>query len=120
MPITQWLAQRWLPSPRRTRTERRRFRPGLESLEERWVPSTLIVDHDLPVQAKADRTHVHGTLPWAVATAQSGDTILLTGRVLNTGVNLVQGELLVTQKNLTIQTDARAAPVTISANYQSG
>src|SRR5262249_3635493 len=85
---------------RRVRPLRRSARPCLERLEGRCVPSTLRVNHDFNVHAAADLTAKHGTLAWAVANAQNGDTIFLTGDVEQTGITLTQGELILTQQNL--------------------
>jgi hypothetical protein len=101
---------------RRVRPLRRTARPGLEHLEGRCVPSTLRVTHDLNVHAPTDLTGLPGTLEWAVANAQNGDTILLTADVERTGITLTQGELILTQQNLTIETEAGKAPVTISGH----
>jgi predicted outer membrane repeat protein len=83
------------------------------------VPSTLLVTHDLNVHAAADPTATHGTLEWAVANAQNGDTILLTADVERTGITLTQGELILTQQNLTIEAAAGQPPVTISGDNLS-
>src|SRR5262245_66250646 len=45
------------------------FRPHLEALEDRWVPSTLTVTNALDTGALGD-----GSLRGATAAAQSGDT----------------------------------------------
>jgi hypothetical protein len=52
-----------------------RARPTLEVLEDRWVPSTLTV-----TKSGDDVTQNH-TLRYAVAHAQSGDTIQITAAV---------------------------------------
>jgi hypothetical protein len=131
MPLMQWLSDRLGLSSRtpgkaarraperRVRALRRTVRPCLEHLEERCVPSTLRVNHDFNVHAAADLTAPHGTLAWAVANAQNGDTILLTGDVAKTGITLTQGELILTQQNLTIETAAGQPPVTISGDNLS-
>ena len=85
-----WLASllgcRLAPRP----TGRPRFRPALETLENRLTPSTL------PVTSTADDANQPGTLRFDVAHARSGDTILLTGAVKG-GIVLTQGELLLNQ-----------------------
>ncbi len=83
------------------------------------MPSTLRVNHDFNIHAPADATAQHGTLAWAVANAQNGDTILLTADAAKTGITLTQGDLLLTQRNLTIKTEAGAPPVTISGGNLS-
>jgi hypothetical protein len=72
------------------RPQRRAFRPGLESLEDRCVPSTLTVTNT------DDNVNEAGTLRFAVAHAASGDTILLTGAVKD-GITLTQGDLVLSQ-----------------------
>jgi hypothetical protein len=131
MSFTTWLSNRLRPTSRRRapaarpvakrrpRLARPTFRPCLEGMEERCVPSTIRVNHDLNPHAAADATHQHGTLDWAVAHAQDGDTILLTADVVNTGVTLTNGELVLTQQNLTITTEDGVPPVTINGNHAS-
>ena len=94
-------------SKRKATAPRRTFRPSMECLEDRWVPSTL------QVTSSADIATQHGTLRWAVATAQNGDTIRLTHAVQSTGITLTQGELVLTQQGLTIKA-AGDTPVMIS------
>src|SRR6516162_5858938 len=84
-------------------SRRRRTKPAprvqlrLEALEDRSVPSTI------PVTSSLDDVTQRGTLRYAVAHAGNGDTILLTGAVKTTGITLTQGELLLTQQDLTIR-----------------
>jgi hypothetical protein len=96
-----------------------RWQPRLEALEDRSVPSTLRVNHDFNVHVAADAAAQHGTLDWAVANAHSGDTILLTADAARTGIMLAHGEMVLTQQNLTITTEAGAPPVTINAQNLS-
>lgn len=74
-----------------------RFRPRLETLEDRCVPSTLMVTSPL------DDVNVQGTLRYDLAHAANGDKIKITPNALN-GASLVlsQGELFV-NKNVTIE-----------------
>ena len=102
-------------SKRKALATRRTFRPALECLEDRWVPSTLLVTRNI------DDVSKHGTLRWAVANAHNGDTILLTGGAYQNGIKLTQGELLLTQQGLTIEAEfghghgpAGQPPATIS------
>ena len=83
------------------------------------MPSTLRVNHDFNIHVAADQTTAHGTLPWAVANAHNGDTILLSGDALQNGITLTQGELILTQQNLTITTDAGQPAPTISGDNLS-
>jgi hypothetical protein len=128
MSFTTWLSDRLRPTshtrapaarPLTKRRPRQTYRPCLEGMEERCVPSTIRVNHDFNLHAAADAVNQHGTLDWAAANAKSGDTILLTADVLKTGITLTHGELVLTQQNLTITTEAGAPPVTISGNNAS-
>ncbi len=60
-----------------------------------------------------------GTLRYAVAHAGNGDRIVLKADALAAGITLTQGELLLTQQNLTIDTKAGNDPVTISGDNLS-
>jgi hypothetical protein len=120
MSLTTWLSERLRLSSRTRRpAEKRRsalraFRPSVECLEERYVPSTLTVDHDWNNHAPASAPPPSGTLEWAAATAHNGDTILITGDAVNRGINLTHGEVILTQQNLTIETAANKSAATIS------
>jgi hypothetical protein len=77
--------------PQRAGPTRRRLtgtRITLEVLEDRCVPSTLTVT------SSADDVTQKGTLRYAVANAQDGDTIQLTAAIKDSIV-LTQGELVV-------------------------
>jgi fibronectin-binding autotransporter adhesin len=84
-----------------------RFRPQLEALEDRWMPSTLTVTDPTDYQRV-------GTLRNEIAVARSGDTIVfspsLSGQAIALDSNY--GELVI-NKNLTIQ-GLGAAHLTIS------
>jgi hypothetical protein len=127
MSFTRWLSESLSLSSRnpgraarpasksRATATRRTFSPAIERLEDRWVPSTIRVNHDFNIHAPADAAVPHGTLEWAVDYAQNGDTILLTGEALqHGGITLTHGELILRQQNLTITTEAGQPPVTIS------
>jgi hypothetical protein len=124
MSFTSWLSERLpltsqtsgssqrLAFKRRTRPAQRGFRPSLECLEGRSMLSAL------PVTSALDDVSQRGTLRYAVAHAQSGDTILLTPAIPSTGITLTQGELLLRQTGLTIKSVGNS-PVTISGNNNS-
>jgi predicted outer membrane repeat protein len=81
-------------------------------LEDRSVPSTFNVtsasDDPILTSNKAS-----GTLRYAVTNAAAGDKIVLKGAALG-GITLTQGELLLKQMNLTIQTSSDKDQATIS------
>ena len=68
-----------------------RFRPRLEALEDRCVPSTFAVT------SADDNVNEKGTLRYAVAQAVNGDTILITPALHGNPIVLTQGELLLNQ-----------------------
>jgi hypothetical protein len=68
-----------------SRTLRSTFRPRLEALEDRRVPAHWAVT------SPADNINQPGTLRWAVAQAQNGDTIEVR---TNQTIFLTQGELV--------------------------
>jgi predicted outer membrane repeat protein len=90
------------------------FRPTLETLEDRWVPSTLTVTNTLDSGA--------GSLRAEISAAGSGDTINFAlpppppGQTTQT-ITLTSGELLI-KKNLTIAGPG-ADKLTISGNHAS-
>jgi hypothetical protein len=96
-----------------------RVRPRLEFLEDRCVPSTLTVDHSWDNSAPPNVPAPQGTLEWAAASAQNGDTIIITGAAVNHGINLTHGEVILTQQNLTIMTAPGKPPATISGDNLS-
>jgi hypothetical protein len=93
MAILTWLRNRKsIRSPRdraQPRPAAARFRPQLEGLEDRCVPSTLTVTNNLDSGP--------GSLRAEIAAAKSGDTIVFSGSTM-----LTSGELVI-NKNLTIQ-----------------
>jgi hypothetical protein len=98
MPLLSWLRKRTTGRPQTRRTPAGsptpRFRPRLETLERRDVPSTLTVtnNHD----------GGGGSLRAEIAAAQSGDTIVFDPRVDGKVITLTKG-VLDLNKNLTIQ-----------------
>ena len=86
-----------------------RFRPRLEALEDRWVPSTLTVTNNLDSGA--------GSLRADIAAAHSGDTIVFAPSLDGQTITLTSGELLI-RKNLTIAGPG-ASQLTISGNNAS-
>jgi len=111
-----WLRS-WLRTQKRHGAPRPRpnFRPKLEALEDRCVPSTLTVTNTLDSGK--------GSLRYEIAQAQSNDTIVFNfGTIKNPKkapptVTLTTGELYIT-KNLTIQGPG-AGQLTISGNDAS-
>src|SRR5258707_4658165 len=105
----------WFPSCLRNRkrqtSPRKRpiFRPTLEALEDRWVPSTLTVRNNLDSGA--------GSLRAEIAAAHSGDTIVFAPSLNGQTITLASGELLI-KKNLTVAGPG-AANLTISGNHAS-
>jgi predicted outer membrane repeat protein len=119
MSFTRWLSNRLglslrAASPRKTAVTRRTFRPTLEALEHRWLPSTLTVLNTLDSGA--------GSLRAEIKAAHNGDTINFAlpppppGQTTQT-ITLTSGELLIT-KNLTINGPG-AGQLTISGNNAS-
>src|SRR6516162_4408477 len=99
MAFTNWLCDhlglsRRPASRRKSPAARPRFRPMLEGLEQRWVPSTLTVQNSLNSGA--------GSLRAAIADAQSGDTIVFAPSLDGQTIALSKGGELLIDKNLTI------------------
>jgi hypothetical protein len=100
MLFSSWLRNERRSAPearRRTPTSPRRragFRPRLEALEDRCLPSTLTVTNT--------QNSGHGSLRAEIAAAHSGDTIVFSPKLDGKTIALTSGELDLT-KNLTIQ-----------------
>jgi predicted outer membrane repeat protein len=113
MSLTRWLSNRLhlsgQPAAQTTTARRNRFRPALEGLEERWVPSTLTVQNNHDSGA--------GSLRAAIAAAKSNDTIVFALSLDGQTITLTGGELLI-KKNLTIGGPG-AGQLTISGNNAS-
>ena len=104
MLFTSWLPKK-APRPRPSA----RFRPQLEALGDRLVPSTLTVTNNLdsgPGSLRAD-----------IAAAQSGDTIVFDPSLNGQTIALTSGVLDI-NKNLTIQGPG-AGQLAISGNHTS-
>src|SRR5262249_16503059 len=101
MGLLSWLRNRTsLRSARRrviAGTTVPRFRPRLEVLEGRDVPSTLTVTNNLDAPSAPV-----GSLRYEIAAAQSGDTIVFDNSLKGRTIALTGGELLV-NKSLNIQ-----------------
>jgi hypothetical protein len=98
MPLFSWLHKQLTGRPQTQRTPQRkpnlRFRPQLETLEGRDVPSTLTVTNNLdsgPGSLRAD-----------IAAAHPGDTINFAPSLDGQTIKLTSGELLI-NKSLNIQ-----------------
>jgi hypothetical protein len=76
------------------------FRPRLEALEDRCVPSTLKVSN--PFDNLFLDPPIRGSLRYEIAQAKSGDTIAFDTRLDGATITLSGGELYI-NKNLTIQ-----------------
>jgi len=96
-------------SRRKTLAARPAFRPTLESLEDRWMPSTLTVLNNLDSGA--------GSLRADIAAAHNGDTIVFAPSLVGQTITLTSGELLI-KKNLNIAGPG-AGNLTINGNHAS-
>jgi hypothetical protein len=86
-----------------------RWRPQLEALEERWMPSTLTVTNIKDSGA--------GSLRAEIAAARKGDTIVFASSLDGQTITLTSGQLLI-NNNLTI-TGPGASQLTISGHNAS-
>jgi hypothetical protein len=114
MPLFSWLHKRMTSRPASQSTSTRKpstsFRPRLEVLEGRDVPSTLTVTNKLDSGA--------GSLRADIAAAKSGDTIVFAPSLVGQTITLTSGELSITT-GVTIQGPA-ADQLTVSGNNQFG
>jgi hypothetical protein len=121
MSLFLWLRSRATTHAPQGRGKRRpaaeRFRPQLEALDERWLPSTLTVTNNLGFGA--------GSLRGEIGIAQSGDTIVfdpsLRGQTINLNTNAPGfggPDELVINKNLDIEGPG-ASNLAINGGYLS-
>jgi hypothetical protein len=111
MLFTSWLRKLTLtrnPKPRMDRCATATFRPRLEALEDRCVPSTLKVTNT------ADSGP--GSLRYEIAQANSGDTIVFDPKLSRQTITLTGGELVIS-KSLTINGQGETIA---SQPYQNG
>ena len=90
-----------------------RFRPRLEALEDRWMPSTLTVTKPFDGYG-----YNPGELRYDIQVAQSGDTIVIDPSL--SGQTIKLGGELVIDKSLTIQNLGAQNVVLWGGNYVSG
>src|SRR5947208_1041233 len=114
MSFTRWLSNPLGLSPRsvsrrKTPAARPTFRPTLQALEDRWVPSTLTVVNTLDSGA--------GSLRAAIAAAHNGDTIAFAPGLNGQTITLTSGELFI-KHSLTI-TGPADRNLTVSGNSAS-
>lgn len=95
MQLFSWLQKRTSARPRTGRAPIQGFRPRLEVLEGRDVPSTLTVT--------SFGDNGRGSLRYEIAAAQSGDTIAFKKSLSGGTIYLTSGNELFIGKNLTIQ-----------------
>ena len=96
-------------SRRETPAARPTFRPTLEALEDRWVPSTLTVTTNLDSGL--------GSLRAEIAAAKNGDTIVFAPSLNGQTITLTSGELLI-RHSITIAGPG-AGNLTVSGNHAS-
>src|SRR5262249_10799520 len=107
--FSSWLQKRkrsnpgpHLPTSRSRPGKRPTFRPRLEALEDRWLPSTLTV------LSTADSGP--GSLRAEIAVDSSGDTIVFDPSLAGQTINLTSGELVI-DKSLDIEGTAGGSEV---------
>src|SRR5437773_8289439 len=116
MSFTRWLSNPLGLSPRsvsrrKTPAARPTFRPTLEALEDRWVPSTLTVLNNLDSGA--------GSLRAEIAAAHNSDTIVFASRLNGQTITLTSGEVLISHNVTIAGPGAGPLTVTVSGNNTS-
>ncbi len=114
MSLTRWLLNdgglSFRPaSRRRTPAARPTFRPTLQALEDRWLPSTLTVLNNLDSGA--------GSLWAEIAASKPKDTIVFNPSLNGQTITLTSGELII-PNSLTIA-GPETGNLTISGNFAS-
>jgi len=110
MQLFSWLHKRMTGRPQPGRMPTPRFRPQLETLEGRDMPSTLTVTNNL------DNGH-KGSLRYEIAHAAKNDTIVFAPSLDGQTITLTSGQLNITA-GLTIQGPG-AGQLTISGGHNS-
>src|SRR5206468_12451354 len=87
-------------------SKRPTFRPTLEALEDRWVPSTLTVLNNLDSGA--------GSLRAEITAAHNSDTIVFASGLNGQTITLTSGEVLISH-NVTIAGPG-AGPLTVTVS----
>jgi predicted outer membrane repeat protein len=108
--LFSWLRKVMTPTHPIRRAASRRFRPTLEAMEDRWLPSTLSVTSPLDDGSS-------GTLRATIAAAARGDTINFDSSLNGQTITLNGSELLI-NKPLNIQGPG-ADQLAISGNHLS-
>ena len=112
--FSSWL-RNWKSNPgargqAQRRSAARRFRPRLEVLEDRLVPSTVTVTNNLDSG--------RGSLRYEIAHAQNKDTIVFAPSLDGQTITLSSGELDISAKSLTINGPG-ANQLTVSGGHNS-